>query len=147
VLETSHPPTYYIPPEDVRMDILVRSKQASFCEWKGSADYWTVRVGGREAMNAAWSYPDPERPFEALKDHLAFYCGAVDACRVDGEEVQPQPGGFYGGWVTRDVVGPFKGEPGSWGWWVSIDRPLPPKIWMASPATRTAAYVHQLKHS
>lgn len=116
ILETSHPPTYYIPPEDVRMDLLVRSRRASFCEWKGSADYWTVRVGGREAVNAAWSYPTPKTPFEDLKDHLAFYCGDMDACRVDGEQVQPQPGGFYGGWVTRDVVGPFKGEPGSWGW-------------------------------
>jgi uncharacterized protein (DUF427 family) len=116
VLETSHPPTYYIPPEDVRMDLLVPTKHASFCEWKGLADYWTIRVGGREAVNSAWSYAKPSTPFEELAGYLAFYCRAMDVCRVDGEPARPQPGGFYGGWVTDDLVGPFKGEPGSWGW-------------------------------
>jgi uncharacterized protein (DUF427 family) len=116
ILETSHPPTYYIPPEDVKMEFLIPSKQGSFCEWKGNATYWTVRVGRREAVNAAWGYPAPKPPFEDLAHHIAFYCAAMDACRVDGELARPQPGGFYGGWVTDDIVGPFKGEPGSWGW-------------------------------
>jgi uncharacterized protein (DUF427 family) len=116
MLETSHPPTYYIPPDDMRTEFLTPSGRRSFCEWKGEARYWTIRVGGREAPEAAWSYDQPAAPFEALTGHLAFYCGAMDACRVDGELARPQPGGFYGGWITDDVVGPFKGEPGSWGW-------------------------------
>ncbi len=116
VLETSHPPTYYIPPEDVETALLVRSRQGTFCEWKGGAVYWTVRVGDREAVDAVWGYPQPKHPFQELAHHLAFYCREMDACRVDGELARPQPGGFYGGWVTDDVVGPFKGEPGSWGW-------------------------------
>ncbi len=116
VLETSHPPTYYIPPEDVRMDLLEPTEKGTFCEWKGYADYWTVRVGEREAVNAAWGYAAPVAPFEALADYLAFYCGAMDECRVDGEVARPQPGEFYGGWITSDLAGPFKGEPGSWGW-------------------------------
>jgi uncharacterized protein (DUF427 family) len=116
ILETSHPPTYYIPPEDVRMDLLVPTKHGSFCEWKGYANYWTVEVGDRTAVNAAWGYAEPMAPFEALVDHLAFYCGVMDECRVGGEVARPQPGGFYGGWITSDLAGPFKGEPGSWGW-------------------------------
>lgn len=116
VLETSHPPTYYLPTEDVRMELLEPSPRISFCEWKGSASYWTVRVGDRVARDSAWGYGDPMAPFEGLAGYLAFYCGAMDACWVDGERARPQPGGFYGGWVTRDLVGPFKGEPGSWGW-------------------------------
>jgi uncharacterized protein (DUF427 family) len=116
ILETSHPPTYYIPPDDVRRELLVASKHRSFCEWKGQAHYWTVRVGRREASDAAWSYPELFAPFEEMVDYLAFYCAAMDVCRVDGEVAQPQPGAFYGGWITPDVVGPFKGEPGSWGW-------------------------------
>lgn len=116
ILETSHPPTYYLPPEDVRMELLVPSQQSSFCEWKGNATYWSVRVGDREATDAAWSYGNPKPPFEDLADHIAFYCGAMDACKVDGVLARSQPGGFYGGWVTPDVVGPFKGEPGTWGW-------------------------------
>jgi len=116
ILETSHPPTYYLPPDDVRMDLLLPSQRSSFCEWKGSAKYWIVRVGDREARDAAWSYSKPKHPFEDLADCLAFYCGLMDACKVDGVRAQPQPGGFYGGWITPDVVGPFKGEPGTWGW-------------------------------
>lgn len=115
-LETSHPPTYYIPPDDVRRDLLLASAHRSFCEWRGQAESWTVRVGQREATNAAWSYPKPMAPFEEVVGYLAFYCAAMDVCRVDGEVAQPQPGAFYGGWITNDVVGPFKGEPGSWGW-------------------------------
>jgi uncharacterized protein (DUF427 family) len=116
VLETSHPPTYYIPPEDVRADLLVPSPRTSLCEWKGQARYWTVQVGEKEARNVAWSYPNPTRDFREIRDHLAFYPGPMDACFVDGEEVRAQAGGFYGGWVTRDLEGPFKGEPGTLGW-------------------------------
>jgi len=116
VLETSHPPTYYIPPEDVQMEYLKPTTRGSFCEWKGQARYFTVQVGDRTATDVAWSYPSPTPTFAALKDHLAFYAHPMDACLVDGEQAQPQPGNFYGGWVTSDVVGPFKGEPGTWGW-------------------------------
>lgn len=116
VLETSHPPTYYIPREDVRMDLLVGVDRTSWCEWKGRAEYFTVRVDDRAAEAAAWSYPEPGRRFAPIAGHIAFYCGAMDRCTVDGERARPQPGGFYGGWVTDDVVGPFKGEPGTGGW-------------------------------
>jgi uncharacterized protein (DUF427 family) len=116
VLETSHPPVYYLPPDDVRMDLLVPEAGRSFCEWKGNARYWTVAVGGRRAVKSAWSYPDPTARFAAIRDHLAFYAGRMDACFVDDVPVTPQPGDFYGGWITPDVVGPFKGEPGTWGW-------------------------------
>lgn len=111
VLETSHPPVYYIPPEDVRREYLEPAAGGSFCEWKGRARYWTVAVGGCRAERAAWSYPDPSPGFGAIKDYLAFYAGPMDACTVGGEPVEPQPGGFYGGWITPDVVGPFKGGP------------------------------------
>jgi uncharacterized protein (DUF427 family) len=116
VLETSHPPVYYIPQQDVRMEYLEEVAGGSFCEWKGRARYYTVAVGGRRAERAAWSYLDPRQSYAAIKDHLAFYAGPMDACTVDGERVEPQPGGFYGGWVTADIVGPFKGEPGTMGW-------------------------------
>jgi uncharacterized protein (DUF427 family) len=116
VLETSHPPVYYIPQQDVRMEYLEEVAGGSFCEWKGRARYYTVAVGGRRAERAAWSYLDPRQSYAAIKDHLAFYAGPMDACTVDGERVEPQPGGFYGGWITADIVGPFKGEPGTMGW-------------------------------
>lgn len=116
VLETSHPPVYYLPQEDLRMEFLRDVGGGSFCEWKGTARYWDVLVEGKRARKAAWSYPDPTPSFAPIRDHLAFYAGHMDECRVDGEVVTPQPGGFYGGWVTQDVVGPFKGGPGSWGW-------------------------------
>lgn len=116
ILETSHPPVYYIPPEDVRTDLLVPAPGGSSCEWKGAAAYWTVRVDEGTAEKAAWSYPDPAPPFRELAGHLAFYCHLMDACRVDGEAARPQPGAFYGGWITSRVTGPFKGEAGSWGW-------------------------------
>lgn len=116
VLETSHPPVYYIPPLDIKMEYLVQSIQGSFCEWKGGAVYYTVVVGDKQAPNAAWTYPDPTPSFASIKDYLAFYPQMMDVCSVDGEQVQPQPGGFYGGWITSDIVGPFKGEPGTWGW-------------------------------
>lgn len=116
VLETSHPPVYYIPQADIQMEYLVEEVGSSFCEWKGQARYYTVAVGNRRAERAAWSYPDPRQNYAALKDHLAFYAGPMDACTVDGELIEPQPGGFYGGWITDDIVGPFKGEPGTMGW-------------------------------
>jgi uncharacterized protein (DUF427 family) len=116
LLETSHPPTWYLPPEDVRTDLLSPAAGRSDCEWKGSAVYWTLRIGDRSVERVAWSYPDPRAPFLALQDHLAFYAAPMDRCTVDGAVVTPQPGGFYGGWITPDVTGPFKGGPGSWGW-------------------------------
>ena len=117
VLETSHPPTYYVPPADVRWDYLeAQSGLGSVCEWKGAARYFNVVAGGRRSVRAAWSYPDPTDAFRALKDHVAFYVGLMDACFVDKEQAWSQPGGFYGGWVTSEIVGPFKGEPGSEGW-------------------------------
>lgn len=116
VLETSHPPTYYIPPGDVRWELLRRAPGRSLCEWKGEAAYWTIEAGGRQAERAAWSYPDPFEECAALRDHVAFYCAAMDACWVAEHRARPQPGGFYGGWVTDLVVGPFKGGPGSSGW-------------------------------
>jgi uncharacterized protein (DUF427 family) len=116
LLETSHPPTYYVPSEDVRREWLVAVDGSSFCEFKGLAAYWSLRVGERLAERCAWSYPEPSRAYQELRDHLAFYPSRVDACYVDDERVEPQAGDFYGGWVTRAVVGPFKGAPGTWGW-------------------------------
>lgn len=116
VLETSHPPTWYISPWDVRTELLVPTERRSVCEWKGAARYWTVRVGEREAVDAAWSYPEPTPDFAPIRDFLAFYPGLMDACYVDGQLVVAQPGDFYGGWITPDLCGPFKGAPGSAGW-------------------------------
>lgn len=116
VLETSHPPNYYLPRADVRDDAIVESMRTSFCEWKGSARYASIRVGSRVADAAAWFYPQPTAGFEPIRDYLAFYAAVMDVCRVDGETVTPQPGGFYGGWITSDVVGPFKGARGTEFW-------------------------------
>ncbi len=116
VLETSHPPVYYIPPEDIKQEYLVPSARSTFCEWKGRGSYYTVKVGDREAVDVGWYYAQPTEAFADIKNYVAFYAAPMDACFVNGENVIPQPGGFYGGWVTSDVVGPFKGEPGSWGW-------------------------------
>lgn len=116
VLETSHPPVYYIPPEDIKMEYLKVTNQQSFCEWKGSAKYYTLVVGDKQETNVAWYYSNPTSVFAAIKDFVAFYPSRMDACYVDGEKVTPQPGDFYGGWITNDIVGPFKGVAGSWGW-------------------------------
>lgn len=116
VLETAGAPVYYIPPEDVKMAYLDQSGRRTFCEWKGQAVYFDVVVGVRSARLAAWAYPDPTPGYESLRDYLAFYAQKMDACFVGDEEVRPQPGMFYGGWITDDVVGPFKGEPGSEFW-------------------------------
>ena len=116
VLETSHPPNYYFPPDDVAPGAVQRTKGASFCEWKGRAHYFTVYGGDRVETEAAWGYEDPSPAFAPIRDHVAFYAGRMDACFVDDELVVPQPGMFYGGWITDDVVGPFKGGPGSRAW-------------------------------
>lgn len=116
VLETSHPPTYYLPPTDIADGALVAAPGSSVCEWKGAARYSTVVGGDRREEAAAWAYPHPTEAFAAMADHVAFYCARMDRCTVGDEEAGPQPGGFYGGWVTSWVVGPFKGEPGTYGW-------------------------------
>jgi uncharacterized protein (DUF427 family) len=116
VLETSHAPVYYIPPEDVRREFLLPSARKTFCEFKGTALYWTVRVGDRKANNAAWSYPSPNKGYEAIRDHFSFYAAPMDACYVDNDRVEPQHGGFYGGWITSDIRGPFKGHRGTEDW-------------------------------
>ena len=122
ILETSHPPVYYIPQADVTMQFLTRSaRRSSFCEWKGSAIYWNIDLrgilpGSSVVLDAAWSYPDPTLSYAGLKNHFAFYASRVDECTVDGERVQAQPGDFYGGWITSHVRGPFKGLPGTCGW-------------------------------
>jgi uncharacterized protein (DUF427 family) len=116
VVETSHPPVYYIPPEDVRLEHLARTDRSSYCEWKGRAAYYSVTIGDRQSRDAAWFYPDPTPAFADIKDHVAFYPSRVDSCYVDSEKVTAQPGDFYGGWITSEITGPFKGGPGTSGW-------------------------------
>lgn len=116
VIETSHPPGYYFPPQDVDAGLLRPTGRRSLCEWKGAAAYFDVAADGRVASGAAWSYPDPTPAFRPIAGFLAFYPGPMDACFVDGERVVPQEGGFYGGWITGDLAGPFKGPPGTEGW-------------------------------
>ena len=118
ILETSHPPVYYIPQEDIAMELVRESsRRGTFCEYKGVATYWDlVMPGAKVVEGAAWSYARPSASYSALKDLLAFYASRVDECWVDGEQVVPQPGDFYGGWITSHVKGPFKGAPGTMGW-------------------------------
>lgn len=116
VLETSHPPVYYISPNFIAPGVLRPAAGSSLCEWKGQADYSDVVANGAVAPRAAWRYRMPMDSFTTIAGFFAFFAGAMDQCTVDGEVVIPQPGGFYGGWITSDVVGPFKGEPGSTGW-------------------------------
>ncbi len=116
LLETSHPPTWYLPRADFKAGSLREASGSSFCEWKGSASYLDIVAGAHVAARKAWTYLAPTPPFAVLKDHVALYAAAMEACFVDGERVRPQPGSFYGGWITDDVVGPFKGIPGSMGW-------------------------------
>lgn len=116
VLETSHPPTYYLPESDFAPGVLHPTPGSTGCEWKGRADYFDIVAGGQTASRAAWHYPQPVPTFEVLLGHVALMPGQVDSCHVDGELVRAQEGGFYGGWITDRVVGPFKGSPGSWGW-------------------------------
>lgn len=116
VLETSHPPVYYIPPQDVQPECLVVSPGRSFCEWKGEARYYSVVASGMRFEKAAWYYPQPSSRFAAIAGYLAFYPSRVDACYVDDDRVEAQEGDFYGGWITPNIVGPFKGPPGTFGW-------------------------------
>ena len=117
VMETSHPPTWYLPRADIAGEYLRRSAaRSSVCEWKGAATYWDVLVpDGSVIQSVGWSYETPTPRFVPITGYLSFMPGQID-CSIDGEQVLPQSGGFYGGWITGDVVGPFKGEPGSWGW-------------------------------
>ena len=117
VLETSHPPTVYVPPDDVRGDLLAPSGAPStWCEFKGAARYLDAVVAGRRVHAVAWTYRDPTPGYEALRDHVAFYPGRVDVAWMGDERVQAQSSDFYGGWITADLVGPFKGPPGTLGW-------------------------------
>ncbi len=116
VLETSHPPVYYIPREAIRMKYLLPSSRQTVCEYKGAANYWAIKVGDKLSLNAAWGYEQPYPGYEAIARHLAFYASRVDACYVGDERATPQPGEFYGGWITSNIVGPFKGAPGTQGW-------------------------------
>ncbi len=117
VLETSHPPVYYFPREDTEARYLPAGRaSASMCEWKGTASYVDLTIDGRIVRDVAWYYPRPTPAFAPIANALAFYASRVDACYVAGELVQPQEGDFYGGWITANVTGPFKGAPGTRGW-------------------------------
>jgi uncharacterized protein (DUF427 family) len=118
ILETSHPPVYYLPQADLDLTVLHPSpSRQSFCEWKGFATYWSLSVpGAEEVRDLAWSYETPSQRYRGLAHHLAFYATKVDECWVAEERVAPQPGDFYGGWITSNLRGPFKGAPGTRGW-------------------------------
>jgi uncharacterized protein (DUF427 family) len=116
ILETSHPPTYYIPPEDVNREFLVPSTLHTFCEFKGQANYLSLKVDDRNSENAGWYYANPAAAFAAIRNYISFYASRVDICFIDGERVQAQPGDFYGGWITSDIEGPFKGNPDTKTW-------------------------------
>ncbi|HUP19524.1 MAG TPA: DUF427 domain-containing protein [Gemmatimonadota bacterium] len=116
VVETASPPTYYFPPDDVRTDLLEPSPVRTICEWKGVARHWSVRVEDRLAEEAAWFYPEPKPGYEPLAGYFAFFARKMDACRVGSERALPQEGEYYGGWITSDLAGPFKGGPGTEGW-------------------------------
>lgn len=115
VLETASPPGVYIPPEDVHLELLEPFPGSSICEWKGRARYWSVRTPDGLNEKVGWSYPDPSAGFEEISGYISFYPARL-ACSVAGERAEPQPGGFYGGWLTKEIVGPVKGEPGTGGW-------------------------------
>lgn len=115
VLETSHPPTYYIPPQDIKMEYLSPTSRSTFCEFKGGASYYTVTVSDKSATNSAWFYPSPSRGFEVIRDYISFYANHMGDCYVEDERVQAQEGDFYGGWITSNIVGPFKGGTGTRG--------------------------------
>ena len=116
ILETSHPPTYYIPPQDIKTEYLTPTNRATLCEFKGRASYYTLSVNGKTETNVGWYYTQPASGYEDMAGYVAFYPGRMEACYVDGEQVQAQAGDFYGGWITHDIIGPFKGEAGTWGW-------------------------------
>ncbi|MBA3523378.1 MAG: DUF427 domain-containing protein [Geodermatophilaceae bacterium] len=116
VRETSHPPAYYLEPEDFAAGVLSPGTGSSFCEFKGSASYWTLSAGGVTVADVGWSYEDPSPAFAPMRGAVSLYPGRVDEVLIDDERVRPQSGGFYGGWITDEVVGPFKGEPGTRFW-------------------------------
>ncbi|MFJ6944398.1 DUF427 domain-containing protein [Streptomyces wuyuanensis] len=116
VLETSHPPSFYIPASDVNTGVLEAATAVTYCEWKGAASHWDLRVGTSMSLCAAWCYERPRRGYELLRDHFAFYPGRVDRCTVGDEQATAQPGDFYGGWITPDIHGPVKGAPGTETW-------------------------------
>lgn len=115
VLETASPPGIYIPPEDVHFEYLIASASSTYCEWKGRASYWSLKLGDVWIRNAAWSYPFPFEEFKKIGNYMSFYPAMLE-CWLGGERVKPQPGTFYGGWITHDIVGPFKGAPGTESW-------------------------------
>ena len=117
VLETTHPPGLYVPPQDIVGGSLTPSTaRPTLCEFKGLAVYFDVHGGDAAVAAAAWAYPDPVGAYAALRDHVSFYPGRMDECLLDDEVVRPQEGGFYGGWITADIAGPFKGGAGTLGW-------------------------------
>ncbi len=116
ILETSHPPSYYLPQGDIQMQYLTPTNKRTICEFKGQASYWTLEINEKAAPNVAWSYPNPFDSYDQIRDYLAFYPSKMDQCTVDGEIVISQAGDFYGGWITSNIVGPFKGGAGTWGW-------------------------------
>lgn len=116
VLETSHPPVYYFPAKDVKLEYLKATERKTWCEWKGKCIYYHIILGDKKVDYGAWRYFEPVPQFEAIQDYYGFYASAMDACYVGEEKVEAQPGDYYGGWITSNIVGPFKGSPGTMGW-------------------------------
>lgn len=116
VLETSHPPTYYLPKRDLIEGVLEPVRGTTYCEWKGPASYFDIVVDGHRASRAAWEYAEPRPGFEMLKDHVSIYATHMDDVFVEDERIEPQAGDYYGGWITSNIRGPFKGGPGTFGW-------------------------------
>lgn len=111
VLQKDHPPVYYIPQKDIHMEYLTATSKTSTCEFKGKAFYYDIKVGPKSVAGVGWTYPEPTKGYEAITNYIAFYPGKMDACYVDGERVTPEPGDYFGGWVTKDIVGPFEAAP------------------------------------
>ena len=116
VIETSHPPSYYIPSEDIKLEYFIETPKKTWCEWKGKCQYYDISIADKYINNAAWRYIEPTPDFVTIQEYYAFYPSLMDACYVNDELVKSQPGDFYGGWITADIVGPFKGSPGTMGW-------------------------------
>ncbi len=116
VLETSHPPTYYIPMADFKDGAVIKTSGSSFCEWKGMAEYYNLHANDQLIRKCAWGYSHPNERFAVIKAHISVYAHMMEACFVNGELVKAQAGDFYGGWITNNIVGPFKGGEGTWGW-------------------------------
>lgn len=113
VLEKGHPPVYYLPMQNINSKLLKPSSKRTWCEWKGQAEYYDVIVGNQISINAAWYYPNPTPEFVEIAGYVAFYANKVEGCFVSDERVEAQAGGFYGGWITSNIQGPFKGSPSS----------------------------------